>query len=107
LKFRMGFHLQLPWTMTESFNALTNHTFGAAINVHRELGPGLLESAYQACLGFELIARGLNFECQKALPLVYRGRTLNCGYRIDFLVERNRERLSWITCARRTRRALR
>jgi GxxExxY protein len=55
--------------------------------VHRELGPGLLESAYQACLGFELIARGINFERQKALPLVYRGRTLNCGYRMDFLVE--------------------
>jgi GxxExxY protein len=44
-------------------------------------------SSYQACLGFELMARGINFERQKALPLVYRGRTLNCGYRMDFLVE--------------------
>jgi GxxExxY protein len=83
----MRFHLQVPWTMTEPLDALTNHIIGAAINVHRELGPGLLESAYQACLGFELIARGINFERQKALPLVYRGRTLNCGYRMDFLVE--------------------
>ena len=55
--------------------------------VHHELGPGMLESAYEACLAFELLDRGLAFERQKPLPLIYRGRRLDCGYRIDLLVE--------------------
>ena len=55
--------------------------------VHRELGPGLLESAYEACLAFELVERGLSVERQKALPVKYRGVNVDCGYRIDLLVE--------------------
>lgn len=57
------------------------------MNVHRQLGPGLLESAYEACLAFELIERGLTIERQKALPIIYRDIRLDCGYRIDMLVE--------------------
>ncbi|HET9439791.1 MAG TPA: GxxExxY protein, partial [Longimicrobiales bacterium] len=57
------------------------------IMVHRELGPGLLESAYEACLHFELASRGFRIERQKPLPLVYKGVQLNCGYRLDLLVE--------------------
>ena len=55
--------------------------------VHRELGPGLLESAYEACLAYELPDRGLSVERQKALPVKYRGVNVDCGYRIDLLVE--------------------
>ena len=73
--------------MKDHLNALTERIIGAAIAVHHELGPGMLESAYEACLTFELMDRGLAFERQKALPLTYRGQTLDCGYRIDLLVE--------------------
>jgi len=59
---------------------------GAAIEVHKQLGPGLLESTYQACLCHELELRGISFECQKPLPLDYKGVKLECGYRIDLLV---------------------
>lgn len=60
---------------------------GAAIEVHRRLGPGLLESAYEACLAFELHDRGLKIEQQKPLPVVYREVNLDCGYRLDLVVE--------------------
>jgi len=73
--------------MKERLNELTQQIIAAALAVHRELGPGLLESAYEACLAFELRDRGLPFERQKALPLRYRGRTLDCGYRLDLLVD--------------------
>ena len=73
--------------MKDRLDALTQQIIGAAIAVHRELGPGLLESSYEAWLTFELVERRLRFERQKPLPLVYRGRTLDCGYRIDLLVE--------------------
>ena len=73
--------------LKERLNALTQQIIAAALGVHRELGPGMLESAYEACLVFELLQRGFQVERQKPLPLVYRGRTLDCGYRIDFLVE--------------------
>jgi GxxExxY protein len=73
--------------LKERLNRLTEQIIGAALGVHRELGPGMLESAYEACLVFELFQRGLQVERQKPLPLVYRGRTLDCGYRIDLLVE--------------------
>ncbi|HRQ66592.1 MAG TPA: GxxExxY protein [Xanthomonadaceae bacterium] len=66
---------------------MTELVIGAAIEVHRELGPGLLESTYEACLGVELAARGLAFERQKTLPLVYKGHPVDCGYRLDLLVE--------------------
>lgn len=59
----------------------------AAMRVHSELGPGLLESAYQACLQFELREAGVRSEAQVGLPVVYRGRKLDLGYRIDLLVE--------------------
>ena len=58
----------------------------AAMAVHRELGPGLLESAYEQCLAFELARRGLKVERQKELPLVYQGMKIDAGYRIDLLV---------------------
>jgi len=65
---------------------LTGQIIGAAIEVHKQLGPGLLESTYQACLCHELELRGISFECQKPLPLEYKGTRLECGYRIDLLV---------------------
>jgi GxxExxY protein len=66
---------------------ITESIIGAAIEVHRALGPGLLESAYEACLAFELAQHDLGVERQKALPVVYRGVKLDCGYRLDLLVE--------------------
>jgi GxxExxY protein len=73
--------------MKERLNAITEDIIGAALTVHMNLGPGLLESAYDACLAFELIDRGYAIERQKGLPLTYRGRTLDCRYRLDLLVE--------------------
>ena len=64
-------------------NELTEKIIAAAIAVHHELGPGMLESAYEACLMYELLTNGLSVERQKALPIVYRGRTLDCGYRLE------------------------
>jgi GxxExxY protein len=66
---------------------LTEAIIGAAIEVHRELGPGLLESAYEACLACEIGTRGLSVERQKELPVIYRGVKVDCGYRLDLLVE--------------------
>ncbi len=65
---------------------LTEQIIGAAIEVHRELGPGLLESTYQACLARELSLRGLPFEQEKPLSVEYKGVRVDCGYRLDFLV---------------------
>jgi len=59
----------------------------SAIKVHRALGPGLLESAYQHCLAYELRKRGLRVECEALLPIVYDGQQIDAGYRIDMLVE--------------------
>lgn len=72
---------------TERINRITEAIIGAAIAVHRELGPGLLESAYEACLLFELTDRGLRVESQKPVPVVYRGIRLDVGYYLDLLVE--------------------
>jgi len=69
-------------------DALTETVIGAAIAVHRELGPGLLESTYEACHAHELVKQGLLVERQKELPVRYRDILLECGYRIDLLVER-------------------
>lgn len=72
----------------EQLNALTQSIIGAALEVHRELGPGLLEQAYEACLTFELLARGLHVERQKAVPVSYKRQPLDfVGYRLDLLVE--------------------
>ena len=68
-------------------DALTETIIGAAIRVHRALGPGLLESAYEACLCFELTRRGLDVARQKAQPVRYDGLLVDCGYRLDLLVE--------------------
>ena len=66
---------------------LTGQIIGAAIEVHRELGPGLLESTYQACLAQEFSMRNLPFEREKPLPVEYKGHKLDCGYRLDFVVD--------------------
>ncbi len=71
----------------QSYNSLTEIIIGAAMEVHRALGPGLLESAYEACLVYELAQQGLKVEQQKPLPLIYKGVHLDCGYRLDLLVE--------------------
>jgi len=68
-------------------NQLSSQIIGAAIEVHKHLGPGLLESAYEECLCRELGLRGIGFERQKPLPLEYKGGKLDCGYRLDVLVE--------------------
>jgi GxxExxY protein len=69
-------------------NELAETIIGAAIRVHRELGPGLLESTYEACLSYELAEVGLVVERQATLPVRYRGVNLDCGYRIDLLVDK-------------------
>lgn len=72
---------------SEQLNQITQTIIGAAIEVHRALGPGLLESAYESCLAFELAQHGLKVEQQKPLPIVYREVQLDCGYRLDLLIE--------------------
>jgi GxxExxY protein len=72
----------------DELGSLSGRVIGAAIAVHRQLGPGLLESAYEECLGFELAWNGIAYDRQVPLPLEYRGHRLDCGYRIDLVVER-------------------
>jgi len=71
-----------------NLNEITSKIIGAALKVHRRLGPGLLESAYEACLAYELEKSGLYIERQKPIPLVYEDIKLDCGFRADLLVER-------------------
>jgi GxxExxY protein len=71
----------------DELNKITEAIIGAAIDVHRALGPGLLESAYQACLAYELIERGRKVEQQKPLPIVYKSVQLDAGYRLDLLID--------------------
>ena len=66
---------------------LTREIIGAAIKIHRELGPGLLESAYEACLAYELRKLDMTVERQKAVPLIYESVKLDCGFRADLVVE--------------------
>jgi GxxExxY protein len=68
-------------------NELSSKIIGSAIEVHKNLGPGLLESAYEECLCHELNLRGIKFERQKPLPMQYKGKGLDCGYRLDLLVD--------------------
>jgi GxxExxY protein len=68
-------------------NELSSKIIGAAIEVHKKLGPGLLESVYKECICYELSLRGISFERQKPLPVVYKGKKLDCGYRLDIVVE--------------------
>lgn len=67
---------------------LTGRVIGFCIEIHRELGPGLLESAYEECLAYELKSAGLQFEQQLPLPVRYKGVSLDCAYRLDFVVEK-------------------
>jgi GxxExxY protein len=76
-------------TEKERLDSITGTIINCAIEVHRALGPGLLESAYEACLAFELVEQGLEIECQKPLPVVYRDVKLDCGYRLDIFVEKS------------------
>jgi GxxExxY protein len=69
------------------FDALSGRIIGCAIEVHRQLGPGLLESAYRTCLAYELQPAGLRFVAEKPIGLSYKGVELDCGFRIDLLVE--------------------
>jgi GxxExxY protein len=69
-------------------NLITEKIIGSAIKVHKALGPGLLESAYQACLYHELIKTGMFVEKEKPLPLIYEEVKLDCGYRMDLVIER-------------------
>jgi len=69
-------------------NELSNVVIGMAIDVHSALGPGLLESAYQECLYYKIQKEGFYVEKEKPIPLVFEGVKLNCGYRIDILVEK-------------------
>ena len=68
-------------------NQITQKIIGCAIEVHRDLGPGLLESAYEECLSYELISKGLEIKRQQPTPVIYKDIKLDCGYRIDILVE--------------------
>ena len=70
----------------EHLNELTSSVIAAAIEVHRVLGPGLLESAYEECLSFELASRSIPFVRQSSLPIRYKNNLLDCGYRLDFIV---------------------
>jgi GxxExxY protein len=69
------------------FDPLSNKVIGCAIEVHRVLGPGLLESAYQRCLAHELQCNGIAYVCEHPVPVEYKGMRLDCGYKVDLLVE--------------------
>jgi len=73
--------------MKKEFTTLSNVLIGSAIEVHRALGPGLLESTYQQCLAHELTLRGIHFKMEHPLPVEYKGVKLDCGYRVDLFVE--------------------
>ena len=69
------------------FDELSKKVIGCALKVHKTLGPGLLESAYEQCLCYELAQAGIQFEKQKELPVTYQNVNIDCGYRIDILVQ--------------------
>jgi GxxExxY protein len=74
-------------TGQKGLSGISGSIIGAAIEVHRYLGPGMLESAYEACLEYELAARGHTTERQKPLPIVYKGVPIDCAYRLDLVVD--------------------
>ena len=74
-------------TETQRLNLITEQVIGCSIDVHRFLGPGLLESAYEECLCYELSQHGIEFLRQVPLPVVYKGIKLDCGYRMDLVIE--------------------
>ena len=73
--------------MAEIRDPLTHEIIGAAIEVHRELGPGILESAYEECFTFELATRNLSVKRQVPLPIIYKGHNIEVGYRPDLIIE--------------------
>ncbi|HMO81247.1 MAG TPA: GxxExxY protein [Pyrinomonadaceae bacterium] len=73
-------------TNADAYNRITESVIGAAIEVHKKLGPGLLESAYRECLAREFLLRNIPFEREVPVPIVYKDVKLECGYRLDFLV---------------------
>jgi GxxExxY protein len=87
VSFYCFYELNYGGGMNEELDRLTDAIIGAAIAVHCELGPGLLESAYEQCLAYELRQRRFMVVCQKPLPVTYHGVRLDCGYRLDVLVE--------------------
>lgn len=78
-------HTQRPRCMDE--NELSNKVIGLALEVHKALGPGLLESAYKECLNYKIVNSGLFVEKEKPMPLIFEEIKLDCGYRMDLLVE--------------------
>ena len=76
-----------PDTKEKQLNTLSGKVIGAAMRVHSALGPGILESAYKACLVYELRQRNIQIESQVSLPIMYYGQRIDAGYRIDLLVE--------------------
>jgi len=78
---------EITETTERESDPLTHSIIGAAIEVHRGLGPGLLESAYEACLLYELRLQGISVKAQQPLPVFYKNVILDCGYRLDLLVE--------------------
>src|SRR5262249_51670124 len=78
---------RLLWSGPGGLNRLTENIIGAALEVHRHLGPGLLESAYEECLCYELNERRVAFERQVPIPVTYKRLKLACSYRLDLLVE--------------------
>lgn len=81
-------NVSIPGNPTDPVNRWTAAVIGSAIEIHRELGPGLLESTYEQCLAYECISRGLKVARQQALPLRYKSVELDCGYRLDLVVEK-------------------
>ena len=73
--------------MKREFSTLSNQVIGAAIEVHKTLGPGLLESAYQQCFAHELKLNNIDFKLEYPLPVIYKGIHIDCGYRIDILIK--------------------
>ena len=70
----------------QELNQISQEIIGAVIVVHSELGPGLLESVYEECLAYELTLRNISFERQKPVPVMYKGKQIDCGFRLDLLV---------------------
>jgi len=70
------------------FDELSNKVIGSAIEVHKELGPGLLENTYKQCLAYELSKAGIKFQIEAELPVIYKEVSIACGYRIDLLIEK-------------------
>ena len=69
------------------FDELSGKVIGCALEVHKQLGPGLLESSYERCLSYELLCAGIRYETQKELPIDYKGTKLDCGYRVDLFID--------------------